>query len=185
MSTVYSLTTDVLKKMPTHIETVIFGMGCFWGVERLFWQQEGVWGTATGYSGGATSDPSYEEVCSGDTQHAEVVLVAYDPSKISFKQLLTIFWEHHDPTQGMRQGNDIGSQYRSVIYCSTASQLEMALESKQAYQSSLSLNGYGTVTTEISLSTAFFFAEEYHQRYLLKNPNGYCGLRGTGAKCSL
>lgn len=185
MPSVNQLTTSLLDAMPKHLETVMFGMGCFWGVEKLFWQQAGVWGTAVGYAGGNTINPSYEDVCSGSTHHAEVVLVAYDPEKVNFEQLLTIFWEHHNPTQGMQQGNDIGSQYRSVIYCSTEFQFKKSLESKQTYQQQLILNGYGTVTTEIKLCTNFFFAEEYHQRYLLKNPNGYCGLKGTGTKCIL
>ena len=179
------LTAKLLDTMPAYLETIIFGMGCFWGVERLFWQQQGICGTAVGYAGGNVLNPRYEDVCLGSTHHAEVVLVAYDPEKISFEKLLMIFWEHHDPTQGMRQGNDIGSQYRSVIYCSAAPQLKEALESKQAYQQPLIVNGYGAITTEIKLWTEFFFAEEYHQRYLLKNPNGYCGLKGTGAKCIL
>lgn len=181
----YSLTTELLQTKPAHIETVMLGMGCFWGVERLFWQQQGVWGTAAGYAGGVAVNPSYDEVCTGKTQHAEVVLIAYDPAKISFNQLLIIFWEHHDPTQGMRQGNDVGTQYRSTIYCSTQVQLQAALESKQAYQQLLASKGYGAVTTEIRLCHEFYFAEAYHQRYLLKNPNGYCGLRGTGVHCAL
>lgn len=177
------LTKEDLTKLSTRLEKVIFGMGCFWGVERLFWQQEGVLGTAVGYSGGHTANPTYEEVCRGNTEHAEVVLVVYDPEVISFDELLKIFWENHDPTQGMRQGNDIGSQYRSVIYCTSEEQLEKALASKQAYQQQLNSKGFRTICTEIKEAPEFYFAEEYHQRYLQKNPNGYCGLKGTGVEC--
>lgn len=178
------ITKEILAEgLPTGLEKVIFGMGCFWGVERLFWQQKGVWGTAVGYAGGHTVNPSYEEVCQGNTGHAEVVLVAYDPQIITFEQLLKLFWEGHNPTQGMRQGNDIGSQYRSAIYCTTEQQLQMAFESKRLYQQQLNLKGYPEITTEIKEATAFYFAEDYHQRYLQKNPNGYCGLKGTGVAC--
>ncbi|QQP84915.1 peptide-methionine (S)-S-oxide reductase MsrA [Entomomonas asaccharolytica] len=177
------LTKEDLANLSDRLEKVVFGMGCFWGVERLFWQQEGVLGTAVGYAGGHTANPSYEEVCGGNTGHAEVVIVVYDPEIISFDELLKIFWENHDPTQGMRQGNDIGSQYRSVIYCYSEQQLEEALASKETYQQQLSAKGYRTITTEIKQAPEFYFAEQYHQRYLQKNPNGYCGLKGTGVEC--
>ncbi|AZS50894.1 peptide-methionine (S)-S-oxide reductase MsrA [Entomomonas moraniae] len=177
------LTDDVLKKLPAHLTSVILGMGCFWGVERLLWQQKGVWGTAVGYAGGDVDNPTYQQVCSGDTGHAEVVLVVYDPMMIDFNDLLTLFWENHDPTQGMRQGNDVGSQYRSVIYCTCDEQLQASLLSKQQYQQQLTLKGYTAITTEIKFAPVFYFAEAYHQRYLDKNPNGYCGLKGTGVNC--
>ncbi|HLY57932.1 MAG TPA: peptide-methionine (S)-S-oxide reductase MsrA [Stellaceae bacterium] len=168
---------------PAGTETAIFGLGCFWGAERLFWRLEGVKVTAVGYAGGATPNPTYEEVCSGRTGHAEVVLVVYDPSEISYEDLLRTFWENHDPTQGMRQGNDIGTQYRSAIYATTPEQQAQAEASKAAYQRRLSAVGLGTVTTEISSAPEFYFAEDYHQQYLAKNPGGYCGLAGTGVSC--
>lgn len=178
------LTPELLdSNLPKDIEQVVFGMGCFWGVERLCWQQQGVWGTAVGYAGGYVDNPSYEQVCTGQTNHAEVVLVAYDPQVIAFKTLLKLFWESHNPTQGMRQGNDIGSQYRSVIFCTTDQQLQLALASKEAYQQQLTKQGYGAITTEIIKAPPFYFAEEYHQGYLQKNPAGYCGLKGTGVAC--
>ena len=168
---------------PAGLEQAVFGMGCFWGAERLFWELPGVYSTAVGYAGGQTKNPSYEEVCSGFTNHAEVVLVVFDPNKISYEQLLKTFWEEHDPTQGMRQGNDAGSQYRSAIYAYGKAQLDAALKSKEAFQKALKEKGYGTITTEIREAPEFYYAEDYHQQYLGKNPNGYCGLAGTGATC--
>jgi peptide-methionine (S)-S-oxide reductase len=165
--------------------SVVVGMGCFWGAERRFWQQEGVVTTAVGYAGGATPNPTYEEACSGMTGHSEVVLVVFDPQQISFEKLLRVFWESHDPTQGMRQGNDQGSQYRSVIYCDTETQLEQALASAETVQGQLSELSFGEITTEIRMAPRFFYAEEYHQQYLAKNPGGYCGLRGTGISCAI
>jgi len=163
---------------------VIFGMGCFWGAERRFWEQPGVITTAVGYAGGLTPNPTYEEACSGLTGHSEVVLVVFDPQKTSYNNLLAVFWESHDPTQGMRQGNDIGSQYRSVIYCQDAAQLALTLSSAIDVESQLTAMGYPTVTTEIREAPEFYYAEEYHQQYLAKNPQGYCGLRGTGISCA-
>jgi peptide-methionine (S)-S-oxide reductase len=168
---------------PDGYERAIFGMGCFWGAERLFWEAEGVWTTAVGYAGGFTPNPTYEEVCSGSTGHTEAVLVVYDPAKISYAELLRIFWEGHDPTQGMRQGNDMGTQYRSAIYTTTDAQRVAAEESRTAYQDKLSTSGYGDITTEIRDAGEFYYAEPYHQQYLAKNPNGYCGLGGTGVSC--
>ncbi len=161
----------------------VFGLGCFWGAERLFWKLRGVVSTAVGYAGGYTPNPSYEEVCSGRTGHTEVVLVVYDPARTTFDALLQAFWEAHDPTQGMRQGNDIGTQYRSAIYVTSPEQLAAANASKRAYQARLSSAGLGTITTEIRTAPPFFYAEDYHQQYLAKNPNGYCGLAGTGVSC--
>ena len=173
------VTGQVLQApFPEHLEQVLFGMGCFWGAERKFWQQVGVFTTAVGYAGGYTPNPWYEELCSGLTGHAEVVLVVFDSNLISFTDLLKIFWESHDPTQGMRQGNDIGSQYRSVIYCQNQSQLIAAEESRKRYQSALDQSGYGLITTEISLMPHFYYAEPEHQQYLARNPQGYCGLKG-------
>jgi peptide-methionine (S)-S-oxide reductase len=163
----------------------VFGLGCFWGAERLFWKLPGVVSTAVGYAGGYTPNPTYEEVCSGRTGHTEVVLVVYDPSRIAYEALLRVFWEAHDPTQGMRQGNDVGTQYRSAIYTSSTEQLEAANASKRAYQSRLISAGLGTISTEIRPAPPFFYAEGYHQQYLAKNPNGYCGLAGTGVSCPL
>ena len=169
---------------PQGIESAIFGMGCFWGGERKFWQAgKGVYVTAVGYAGGATPNPTYEETCSGRTGHAEVVLVAHDPAKISYGELLKIFWENHDPTQGMRQGNDVGTQYRSAIYATTPEQLAAARRSAEAYRKALAARGYGPITTEIVEAGPFYFAEGYHQQYLAKNPRGYCGLGGTGVSC--
>jgi len=167
------------------LHSVVFGMGCFWGAERRFWQQPGVVTTAVGYAGGITPNPTYEEVCSGGTGHSEVVLVVFDPGQTSFEKLLAVFWEAHDPTQGMRQGNDIGSQYRSVIYCNSDSQLEVARQSASQVQEQLSVLGFGAITTEIEMAPTFYYAEEYHQQYLAKNPGGYCGLRGTGISCAV
>lgn len=169
---------------PQAVESAIFGLGCFWGAERLFWQLgRGIWVTAVGYAGGYTRNPTYEEVCTGRTGHTEAVLVAYDPSKLSYEDLLKTFWEAHDPTQGYRQGNDIGTQYRSAIYCTTEAQLSAARASKSSYEAALAAKGYGPVTTEIAPAPAFYFAEEYHQQYLAKVPHGYCGLKGTGVSC--
>ena len=166
-----------------HLEQALFGMGCFWGVERIFWQQSGVFSTAAGYSGGHTPHPGYREVCSGSTGHNEVVLVVFDPGKISYSALLKLFWEGHDPTQGMRQGNDMGAQYRSGIYTFSAEQQAQAQASRKYFQEALSAAGYPEITTEIIPSTEFYYAEEYHQQYLAKNPGGYCGLGGTGVSC--
>lgn len=167
-----------------HLETAVFGLGCFWGAERLFWETDGVWSTAAGYAGGTNAEPDYRLVCSGATGHAEVVLVVFDPAKVSYRQLLNLFWENHDPTQGMRQGNDIGTQYRSVIYTANAQQDTEARASLMAYQSGLSAAGLGIITTEIAPLDTFHYAEEYHQQYLAKEPDGYCGLRGTGVSCA-
>jgi peptide-methionine (S)-S-oxide reductase len=168
---------------PDGMEQVIVGMGCFWGAERKFWQQEGVFVTAVGYAAGITPNPTYQEVCTGMTGHNEVVLVVYDPQVISFETLLKLFWESHNPTQGMRQGNDAGTQYRSGIYVYSPEQKELALASKKAYQKALSAAGYGEITTEIMDAPEFYYAEGYHQQYLAKNPNGYCGLGGTNVAC--
>jgi peptide-methionine (S)-S-oxide reductase len=165
------------------LEVAVFGLGCFWGAERKFWQLTGVHTTAVGYAGGSTPNPTYEEVCSGRTGHAEVVLVVFDPTVISYDELLKAFWENHDPTQGMRQGNDVGSQYRSAIYTYGDAQLKAALASKDAYQRVLSKAGYKAITTEIREAPDFYYAEDYHQQYLAKNPWGYCGSGGTGVSC--
>lgn len=164
-------------------ERIVFGMGCFWGAERVFWQTPGVITTAVGYSAGLTENPTYEEVCSGLTGHNEVVLVAYNPEVVDFAEMLTLFWENHDPTQGMRQGNDIGTQYRSGIYVSNEQQRSLAESSRIGFQKALNVAGYGTITTEILLEDEFYYAEHYHQQYLHKVPNGYCGLGGTGVSC--
>jgi len=161
-----------------HLQQAVFGMGCFWGAERRFWPLAGVWVTAVGYAGGKTANPSYREVCTGSTDHAEVVLVVFDPARLSYEQLLDVFWHSHDPTQGMRQGNDIGSQYRSVIHCFDDIQLEAALASREAFQQLLTARGYGAITTQILPAPPFYYAESAHQQYLQKNPNGYCGLGG-------
>jgi peptide-methionine (S)-S-oxide reductase len=177
---------DLKPPYPTGIETAIFGMGCFWGAERKFWQAgEGVWVTAVGYAGGFTANPTYEETCSGRTGHAEVVLVAYNPAKISYEALLKLFWENHDPTQGMRQGNDVGTQYRSAIYATTPAQLAAARRSADMFGAALKAKGLGAITTEIAEAGPFYFAEDYHQQYLAKNPGGYCGLGGTGVSCPI
>ncbi len=165
---------------PAGMETAIFGLGCFWGAERRFWQQPGVYTTAVGYAGGHTPNPTYDETCSGLTGHAEVVLVVFDPQVTSYDALLKTFWEIHNPTQGMRQGNDVGSQYRSAIYATSPAQLDAALSSQAAFQKQLEAAGFGAITTEIIEAPAFYYAEAYHQQYLAKNPNGYCGLGGTG-----
>jgi peptide-methionine (S)-S-oxide reductase len=168
---------------PEEMELAIFGMGCFWGAERRFWETDGVYSTAVGYAGGYTPNPTYEEVCSGMTGHNEVVKVVFDPKIISFENLLRVFWESHDPTQGMRQGNDAGTQYRSGIYATSELQLNLAESSKQRYQSALTARGKGPITTEIIAAPEFYYAELYHQQYLAKNPGGYCGLGGTGVTC--
>ena len=171
---------------PAGIEQAVFGLGCFWGAERKFWELgDGVYVTAVGYAGGQTKNPTYEEVCSGRTGHTEVVLVAFDPTKISYDSLLKMFWENHNPTQGMRQGNDVGTQYRSAIYTYGDAQREAASASKAGYQKALAAKGLGTITTEVAPAGPFYFAEDYHQQYLAKNPAGYCGLGGTGVSCPL
>ncbi len=168
---------------PAGQQCALFALGCFWGAERRFWQQPGIYVTAVGYAGGATPNPTYEEVCSGLTGHAEVVRVVFDPVRVSYEELLKVFWESHDPSQGMRQGNDIGTQYRSAIYCLDETQLRAAIASRDAYQRALAAAGHGAVTTEIAPAPVFYFAEDYHQQYLAKNPQGYCGLGGTGVEC--
>ena len=168
---------------PLGFEQAVFGMGCFWGVERVFWQLEGVFSTAAGYAAGLTPNPSYQEVCSGQTGHNEVVLVVFDPTVISYVELLRTFWEGHNPTQGMRQGNDMGTQYRSGIYTFNNAQEEQAEATKLAFQAELNTAGYGDITTEILPTGEFYYAEDYHQQYLAKNPGGYCGLGGTGVSC--
>jgi peptide-methionine (S)-S-oxide reductase len=177
------LGTPLVPPFPAGIESAVFGLGCFWGAERKFWQLPGVHSTAVGYAAGYTPNPTYEEVCSGGTGHNEVVLVAFDPAKIGFGALLKTFWESHDPTQGMRQGNDMGTQYRSGIYTTSPAQRAAAEASKSAFQAALSKAGLGTITTEILDAGPFYYAEDYHQQYLAKNPNGYCGLGGTGVTC--
>jgi peptide-methionine (S)-S-oxide reductase len=169
---------------PEGLELALFGMGCFWGAERLFWELPGVYSTAAGYAGGATPNPSYQDVCTGLTGHTEVVRVVFDPKRVGFGELVRLFWESHDPTQGMRQGGDIGTQYRSAIYATDDAQMNLALESKDAYQSALiAARRGGRITTEILPAPPFYFAEDYHQQYLAKNPGGYCGLAGTGVAC--
>ncbi|MDG4720976.1 MULTISPECIES: peptide-methionine (S)-S-oxide reductase MsrA [Thalassospira] len=168
---------------PDNLEVAVFGMGCFWGAERLFWKAQGVWSTAVGYAGGYTHNPTYREVCSGMTGHAEVVLVVFDPAVISYQQLLKLFWENHDPTQGMRQGNDIGTQYRSVIYVTSPEQNLAATALRDAYHGALNSAGQGNITTDVAEAPTFYYAEDFHQQYLHKNPDGYCGLGGTGVSC--
>src|ERR687887_379431 len=168
---------------PEGFQQIVVGMGCFWGAERVFWQAPGVWTTAVGYAGGFTSNPTYEEVCTGMTGQPEVVLVVFDPGVASYEELLKAFWENHDPTQGMRQGNDVGTQYRSAVYTEGELQRKSAETSRDAYQEVLTKAGYGEITTEIADAPEFFYAEEYHQQYLAKNPDGYCGLGGTGVSC--
>lgn len=170
---------------PDGMEVAYFAMGCFWGAERLFWQTEGVWVTAVGYAGGMTPNPTYQETCTGLTGHAEVVQVVYDPNVVSFGELLKLFWEEHDPTQGMRQGNDVGTTYRSAIFTTTEQQLKEALASRGAYEKALRTAGRGKITTEIRAAPEFYYAEEDHQQYLAKNPYGYCGLKGTGVSCAM
>jgi len=170
----------IVPPFPAGMREAVFGLGCFWGAERLFWQLPGVYSTAVGYAGGLTPNPTYEEVCSGLTGHTEAVRVIYDPEKIDYEDLLKVFWESHDPTQGMRQGNDVGTQYRSAIYVTDAEQRQAAEESKRAYQARLTAAHMGTITTEVADAPRFYYAEDYHQQYLAKNPNGYCGLGGCG-----
>lgn len=170
---------------PENMEQAVFGLGCFWGVERLFWEQAGVYTTAVGYAGGYTANPTYQEVCSGQTGHNEVVLVVFDPAEIPYARLLTLFWEGHDPTQGMRQGNDVGAQYRSGIYTYGDAQQRAATASRDDYQKAISAAGYGAISTEILAAPEFYYAEDYHQQYLAKNPGGYCGHGGTGISCAV
>ena len=177
------LGTPLRPPFPEGIQTAVFGMGCFWGAERVFWQAPGVYTTAVGYGGGTTPNPTYEEVCSGRPGHAGAVLVAFDPAQTSYEEMLRLFWENHDPTQGMRQGNDVGTQYRSAIYCYGPAQLAAAKASARAYQASLTKASYGPITTEIREAPEFYYAEDYHQQYLAKNPWGYCGIGGTGVAC--
>jgi peptide-methionine (S)-S-oxide reductase len=177
------LGTPLKGPFPEGVETAVFGMGCFWGAERIFWQADGVYTTAVGYAGGFTPNPTYEEVCSGRTGHAEVVLVAFEQARTSYEQMLKLFWEGHDPTQGMRQGNDVGTQYRSLILWRDDAQKAAAEESERAYQEMLERSGYGSITTELAHGGDFYYAESYHQQYLAKNPAGYCGLGGTGVAC--
>ena len=181
----FVLGTPLEPPFPEGFGQAVFAMGCFWGEERKFWQAEGVYTTAVGYAGGITANPTYEEVCSGRTGHAEVVLVVFDPAKTTYDDMLRVFWENHDPTQGMRQGNDIGTQYRSAIYCFGREQLEAAEKSRVMFQSQLTQAGYGEITTEITEAPAFYYAEDYHQQYLAKNPAGYCGMGGTGVSCPI
>jgi peptide-methionine (S)-S-oxide reductase len=177
------LDTPLQPPFPDGVEQAIFGMGCFWGAERIFWQAQGVYTTAVGYAGGHTPNPTYEEACSGHTGHTEAVLVAFDPAVTSYAEMLKLFWEGHDPTQGMRQGNDVGTQYRSAILYLSEAQHEQARESLASYQRMLSATGHGQITTEIAPAGPFYYAEPYHQQYLAKNPGGYCGLGGTGVSC--
>jgi peptide-methionine (S)-S-oxide reductase len=179
----FVLGTPLEPPFPDGLELALFGLGCFWGAERKFWEAEGVYSTSVGYAAGSTPNPTYEEVCSGLTGHAEVVRVVFDPRRTSYAALLRIFWESHDPTQGMRQGNDVGTQYRSGIYATSAAQREAALASRDAYQARLAEAGYGAITTEILDAPEFYYAEAYHQQYLAKNPHGYCGIGGTGVSC--
>ena len=179
------LGTPIKPPFEPGLETAIFGLGCFWGAERLFWQLDGVNSTAVGYAGGFTPNPTYEEVCSAKTGHAEVVLVVFDPNRISYEELLKVFWEEHDPTQGMRQGNDVGTQYRSTIYTTSDEQQATAIASRDAFQRELDKSGFGQITTEIEPAGPFYYAEDYHQQYLHKVPHGYCGLAGTGVSCPI
>ncbi|XP_030642384.1 mitochondrial peptide methionine sulfoxide reductase [Chanos chanos] len=174
-----------VEPFPEEMEMIMFGMGCFWGAERRFWKVPGVYSTQVGYAGGCTPNPSYEEVCSGLTGHTEVVRVVFPPKEVSLEKLLQVFWESHDPTQGMRQGNDRGTQYRSAIYTYSPEQQELALKTKEAYQQALTKKGLGKITTEIREHAVFYYAEDYHQQYLQKVPNGYCGLKGTGVACPM
>ena len=177
------LRTPLVPPFPDGLEQALVGMGCFWGAERVFWQAPGVYTTAVGYAGGFTPNPTYEEVCSGRTGHAEVVLAVFDPEVTSYEEILRLFWESHDPTQGMRQGNDLGTQYRSIVICANDAQRAAAETSRAAYQQQLRRAGYGEIMTEIADAAPFYYAEPYHQQYLAKNPNGYCGLGGTGVAC--
>jgi peptide-methionine (S)-S-oxide reductase len=177
------LGNPMLPPFPEGLERAVFGMGCFWGAERMFWEADGVWTTAAGYAGGYTPNPTYEEVCSGSTGHTEVVLAVFDPARTSYEELLRIFWEGHDPTQGMRQGNDVGTQYRSLIHWHDERQRELAEGSREMFAERLRGSGYGDITTEIAQAGEFYYAEAYHQQYLHKVPDGYCGLGGTGVSC--
>jgi peptide-methionine (S)-S-oxide reductase len=179
------LGTPLSPPFPEGLEQAVFAMGCFWGAERVFWEAPGVYTTAAGYAGGQTPNPTYEEVCSTRTNHAEAVLVVFDPKKTSYEAMLKLFWENHDPTQGMRQGNDVGTQYRSAIYTTTPAQRDAALASRETFQAQLGGAGYGEISTEIADAGPFYYAEGYHQQYLAKNPNGYCGLGGTGVSCPI
>jgi peptide-methionine (S)-S-oxide reductase len=181
----FVLDASLVAPWPSGTETAVFALGCFWGAERVFWKTPGVYSTAVGYAGGYTPNPAYEEVCSGLTGHTEVVLVAYAPAEVTFEQLLKVFWEAHDPTQGMRQGNDVGTQYRSAIYTNNAQQQTSAEQSCGVYEEKLKAAGYGAITTEIAPAGIFYYAEPYHQQYLAKNPNGYCGIGGTGVSCPI
>jgi len=176
--------TPLQPPFPPGLEQAVFALGCFWGAERKFWQTPGVYTTAVGYAGGHTKNPTYEEVCSGRTGHAEVVLVVFDPTKLSYEALLKVFWENHDPTQGMRQGNDVGTQYRSAIFTATPGQRETAERTRERYNAALAASGFKPITTEIAGAPPFYYAEDYHQQYLAKNPHGYCGIGGTGVTCS-
>ena len=178
------LGTPTMGPFPDHLEAVYLGLGCFWGAERLFWTIEGVHTTAVGYAGGITPNPTYEEVCTGRTGHTEIVMVVFDPKVVSLDRILKTFWEEHDPTQGHRQGNDIGTQYRSAIYCTSDAQLDAATAMADRYGAALKAAGRGSITTEIAAAGPFYFAEDYHQQYLYKVPNGYCGLKGTGVACA-
>ncbi|HVI01091.1 MAG TPA: peptide-methionine (S)-S-oxide reductase MsrA [Enhygromyxa sp.] len=173
----------MVPPFPEHLQIATFALGCFWGAERKFWKTPGVWSTAVGYAGGYTPNPTYREVCSGATGHTEVVRVVFDPAQVSYETLLKVFWENHDPTQGMRQGNDVGTQYRSAIYTHSPEQAAAARASKESYEAALREAGYGEITTEIREAPPFYYAEDYHQQYLAKNPNGYCGIGGTGVSC--
>ena len=181
----FVLGTPLEPPFPAGLEQVVFGMGCFWGAERKFWTADGVYTTAVGYAGGATPNPTYEEVCSGRTGHAEVVLVVFDPKVTSIDEMLRVFWENHDPTQGMRQGNDVGTQYRSAVYTFDTAQASAVEASRAMFADSLHAANYGDITTEIAPAPTFYYAEDYHQQYLAKNPNGYCGLGGTGVSCPI
>jgi peptide-methionine (S)-S-oxide reductase len=181
----FVLGTPLQPPFPEHLQTAVVGMGCFWGAERIFWQADGVYSTAVGYAGGSTTDPTYEEVCSGRTGHTEAVLVVFDPEKITYEEVLKRFWEGHDPTQGMRQGNDVGTQYRSAVYTTDPSQLAAVEATKAAFGARLAEQGYGEITTEVAELETFYYAEDYHQQYLAKVPNGYCGLGGTGVSCPI
>ena len=181
----FVLGTPLIPPFPAGFGQIVVGMGCFWGAERMFWKAPGVHTTAAGYAGGLTPNPTYEEVCSGRTGHTEVVLAVFDPAQTSYEEMLRIFWEGHDPTQGMRQGNDVGTQYRSAVYWTTPSEQEQVLASRARFQVELGRAGYGEITTEIAEAGPFYYAEDYHQQYLAKNPDGYCGLGGTGVSCPI
>jgi peptide-methionine (S)-S-oxide reductase len=181
----YVLGSQMVAPWPQGMKVIIVGMGCFWGAERKFWNAEGVYSTQVGYAGGFTPNPSYEEVCSGQTGHNEVVQVVFDPSQISLDGILQVFWENHDPTQGMRQGNDVGTQYRSGVYCTSAAQKQAVEASRDRFQTGLTKAGFGAITSEIIDAPTFYYAEDYHQQYLGKNPNGYCGMGGTGVACPI